>query len=98
MKIQIELKNSYRAEIEVDGKKCNYGYNRETGGWSFDDGITNEEFENTVGGIVLEKLTDNLLDILQGWMPGEQNPQGNCWGTWEQLTDTAADEIDNSIF
>ena len=98
MKIQIELKNSYRAEIEVDGKKCTYGYNAESGGWSFDDGLTNEEVEGTVGGIVLQALSDNLSDILQGWMLDEQNPKGECWGTWEQLTETALDEIDRSIF
>jgi hypothetical protein len=97
MKIEITLENSYSAKIAMDGKEFQYGYSDKTGGWGFDDGITVEEMENTIGGLVIQKLCEDMSDILQGWMPEEQNADDCCWGTWEQLSEDAAEEVYDSI-
>jgi hypothetical protein len=91
MKIEIEFNSSYEAKITCDGKEMTYGLIR-GGVWQL-RGITNDESENTVGGMVVGKLTENMINILQAWLPNEESPDGDCWETWEKLTDSAAEEI-----
>ena len=98
MKIQIELKNSDRAEIEVDGKKFSYGLNFNSGGWRFDDNISNEEIEYTLGGMVISKLCEDMSSILQEWRPDRESPSGEDWETWETLPEEVVEEIEDSWF
>lgn len=90
MEIKIKFESSYQAFIEIDGKKMEYNLIGKNTGLS---GISEEDFETTLGGMVALKFCTILPTILQGWMPDEPNPQGDSWETWEKLTDSAADEI-----
>lgn len=98
MKIEIELKGTTTAAIKIDGKEFAYQYMAKSGFWSFDDNISKQDLETTVGGLVAIKLCENMSDILQGWMPEEQNAKDCCWETWEKLTESAAEEIESSWF
>lgn len=97
MKIIIELENSYSAKISVDEKKFKYGYCAKSGGWTFNDGLTIEEMEETLGGMVITKLCDDMSTILQSWMPDEESPSGEPWKTWEKLSEEAAEELYDSL-
>ena len=97
MKITIELESSYSAKIEVDRKAFQYGFSAKTGGWGFDDGISREELEDTLGGIVIQKICDDMSTVLQSWMPEEESPTGEPWKTWEPLSEEAAEELYDSL-
>ncbi len=95
MKIEIEFNNSYQADLTIDGRKLKYGYKH--GVWQFLEGLEDDECESTIGGIVSCKLAGPIIDILQSYMPEEESPDGDCWETWEKLSDSAADEILTAI-
>ena len=97
MKIEITLIDSTSAKIAMDGKEFEYGYSAKTGGCGFDDGISREELQDTLGGMVIQKLCDDMSDILQGWMPDEESPSGSPWETWEKLSEEAAEELYDSL-
>lgn len=94
MKIEIEFNSSYEATVNIDGRELKLEGRR--GMWTF-EGMTCDEGEGTIGGIVANKLMMPLIDILQGWMPDEESPDDDCWETWEKLTESAADEVYDAI-
>lgn len=94
MKIKIEFTSSYTADITIDGKKITYDLIGRNTGLS---GIEPDLIENTIGGIIAQKLTSPLRDILQGWLPDEPNPKNCCWDTWEKLSESAQQEVSNAI-
>lgn len=95
MKIEIEFNSSYEADIVIDGRKMTYGY--KDGFWKFLSGLSIEkdEHDTTIGGIIALKIAEQLPDILQGWMPEENQfrPDGEEWETWDKLSEEAADEV-----
>lgn len=97
MKIEIEFNSSTEASITIDGRNMTYGYVPAEGSWQFIDGITGPECDNTIGGIVAVKLTDPLVSILQAWLPDEESPDNDPWETWETLSESAAEEVSDSI-
>lgn len=97
MKIEIELKGSTEANITIDGRKMRYGYKASAGCWTFLEGMNPGEGDNTIGGMVACKLASPLIDILQAWLPEEESPDGDCWGTWETLSESAAEEVEERM-
>lgn len=95
MKIEIEFNSTYKAKVTIDGREMTYGY--KGGGFSYFKGMNPGEEENTIGGIVASKLSMPLMDILQGHMPDEESPDGDCWETWEELSESAASEVYDAI-
>ncbi len=95
IEINIKLLGSYKAEIIIDDKKFNYGFNL-GGHWHF-EGIGNKELDTTRGGLIALKLVDVLPDILQGYIPEESNPQDDAYDTWETLSNSAADQVYNAL-
>jgi hypothetical protein len=55
--------------------------------------VTPDELNSTIGGMVAGKLAHPLIDILQNWLPDEESPDDDCWGTWETLSDPVADKM-----
>jgi hypothetical protein len=37
------------------------------------------------------------MEIMQGHIPDEESPDGDCWETWEELSEAAADEVYGAI-
>lgn len=97
MKIEIELTNSYEADITVDGKKFKYGFVGQKGYWDFYD-IVSEELTNTIGGLVIKKICEDMDKILQNWIPEEESPDDDLWETWEILPDHIANDMDWKMF
>lgn len=95
MKIEIEFTSSYEANITVDGRKLTYKLIGNSAGLQgFPKGQT---CEDSIGGMVAQKLSNSLTEILQGWLPDEQNSEDCCWDTWEKLSDKAGDEVFKAI-
>ena len=92
MEIKIEFSNSYEAVMTIDGRRLEYGLQDNVFRFKGND-VSYEDLEKTIGGLVALKLTSPLIDILQGWMPDEPSPDEDVWGTWETLTETAAQEV-----
>ena len=95
MEIKIEFDNTYKAKVTIDGREMTYGF--KDGGFSYFEGMKPGEEENTIGGIVASKLGMPLMEIMQGHIPDEESPDGDCWETWEELTESAADEVYDAI-
>lgn len=95
MKIEIEIKDSVTAEIEIGGRTVKYGARQ--GVWKFFEGVTEQELETTIEGIALLKLVNALPDIMQGYLPDEQNAEDCCWEPWETLSKTAQKEVWKAI-
>jgi hypothetical protein len=97
MKIEIEFTDTVEAKLTLDGKKFKVGY-KHGRGWAV-EGLSDQEQERTIGGIIASKLAEELPHILQAWLPETPNPQGDTWGTWETLPTDIADEMaDNMRF
>lgn len=95
MKIEIEFTSSYEATMTIDGRKLTYKLiGRSSGLQGLPEGQT---CEDSIGGMVAQKLCNQLTDILQGWMPDEQNAEDCCWGTWERLSEKANDQVFEAI-
>jgi hypothetical protein len=86
MKLIIEPTSTVSARITLDGRACTFGYNHPSGKWIF-QGITQKELDTTLGGLALQLLAKSLPAMLQASVPEEPNPQGDAWGTWENLPD-----------
>lgn len=97
MTIKIEFKSSYEASITLDGRKLKYGYDGRKGCWRFFSGIEPKEHENTIGGLVLHKLSGPLIDILQGSSPEFESPDGDNWKTWEMLPEEVAEAVEGEL-
>jgi len=95
MKIEIEITDSITAEIKIGDRRVKYGARK--GMWQFIEGVSEQELENTIEGIVLLKLTNVLSDIMQGYLPDEQNADDCCWEPWEKLSRKAQEEVYNRI-
>lgn len=94
--INIKLQGSYRADIEIDGKKFSYGFNFNKP-WHF-TGLEEElEKDNTIGAAIARKVAGILPDILQGYMPDAYNKNDECFDTWEELPDKVADKVYRDI-
>jgi hypothetical protein len=94
IRVSIETDCSYQATVTINGRKLVYGYNAKEGVWLYQSGLSKEDRENTIGGMVAEKLMTPLMEILQGWMPEYDNPKtGECWKVWEKLDEECADKV-----
>lgn len=97
MKITIELESSTCAKITCDDREFTFRY-RINGwileGWREPTEAGFSEPEETIGGIVLCRLTEHFDDILQGYMLPDDNPNtGECYTTWERLGEGDADNV-----
>jgi hypothetical protein len=92
MKIEIEFDSSHEAAVTIDGRKMRYSV-KAVDGWAWREGVTPEELETTIGGILAGKVSQILPEILQGWMPSDESPDGDAWETWEKLSDEMSDEM-----
>ena len=96
MKIEIELISTVEATITIDGRKMKFQYRGKDGCFRL-TGVSPKERDQTIGGMIAVELTSPLLSILQAHIPDEPSPSGDSWGTWEKLTDSAADAVYNAL-
>lgn len=85
MKIEFEFNSSYKGKLTIDGKEMEIamypGLTRLTG-------LTDEERENTLGGIVAMELYSKLADSMQAWAEADEI---DCdVGMWTELSESAA--------
>lgn len=94
MEIKIELHDSISATVTIDGRSLKYRGRPHSMGsiWSYEDSITREEMETTIGGLIAGKIADILPNILQHHI--QTNPVTDCcYETWDTLREEIADEL-----
>lgn len=67
--------SSFEGELTLNGKKiniCLLGKNNVTG-------LTQEEYENTVGGLITQAVFDPIFRAVQAWAKVSQEDRDNMW-------------------
>ena len=96
MKIEIDLINTRKARVVIDGRKLEFNYLESSGSWRW-KGMKKSEVGTTIGGLIADSLTFQLMGLLQAHIPTEPSPKGGAWGTWETLTEAACEEVDSEL-
>ncbi|BET69045.1 hypothetical protein ASA1KI_39630 [Opitutales bacterium ASA1] len=102
MKITLEIVSPSLIRAEVDGRRLEM-YPRIKDGrasWQI-RGLRSGEAEHTLGGIVAQKLCEDLADVaaaldyddLLGYVPGETEQPADRGGTWELLEPVEASRL-----
>ena len=96
MKIIIDTHgSSYMATVEIDGRTMQYALR--LGSYFKLEGLTDEERERTIGGLVAGRLLSPLIDVLQGYMPEESNAQGESYQSWDRLPAQVAEQVEEAL-
>ena len=96
MKIEIEFNSTIEAKVTIDGKPLKFGV-REGCLGGYHGTMTKLEQDQTIGGIIARKLSSPLVDILQNWMPDEDDNNMEPWGTWQKLPRQLAEEVEDAM-
>jgi hypothetical protein len=88
VKITIEFTGTTEATVTIDGREFNIGM--VTLGYEMD-----ETDDSTIGGLVASELFDVVPRLMQGWAAAVQEDLEA--GTWDSLSDEAADACADAI-
>lgn len=96
MNITISIKSTTEASVTIDGREFRLTGKRVEGCsvWKYEQPLP----QNTIGAIVANSLMSTLIDIMQYAIAVDDgNPGSRPWGTWEELPEELAEDIEMNI-